>query len=456
MLQDNQTITRNTRTVTGPSTEVIRDTDDILNIDTTLGPVNLTLQNIKGSGMMLNPRCIFINDIGNQVSVNPITIFSSGGDLVNNGASVVITSNGANAKCTIANQTEWAVGGTGVSTSGITGIGTANRVAKFTAPDIIGDSQIFDNGASVGINTLTPDASALLDLVSTDKGLLIPRMTTAQRTAIGSPATSLLIFNLSTGYYEYFDGLRWQPIAKRDDLIVYDPRQQYAMFQNFDKGVIPQGWTQSTSAGTISYTQAYEVGTPGQVFLSAGGPGATRAALGFATAYNYLLRFDDCIYTKWNFRVRRAAADNGFCQIGLSNIITGTPTGFGNSIVIRSDKLNQSGQNPALIQNWYVCVRKIGAAAYTNYDTGVAATGSFQYFEFEYNFSDPLNAYLEVKIDNVVVATVLSTDPNLFVSSAPGAGLALSPNIYCGTVVGAAAGNTARVSNFNILKKWTN
>lgn len=46
----------------------------------------------------------------------------------------------------------------------------------------------------VGINT-TPDPSAMLDVSSTDKGMLVPRMTTAQRLAIPSPAESLLVFD---------------------------------------------------------------------------------------------------------------------------------------------------------------------------------------------------------------------------------------------------------------------
>lgn len=447
-------VTKNTRQINGPSNEIIRDTDDILNIDTTLGAVTLILQNIRVSGIMLNPRCIYINDVGNNASVNNITILASGGDIVNNGPSVLVQTNGANAKCNVANQTEWSVQGVGISTSGITGIGTINRIAKFTAPSIIGDSLLFDNGISVGIGTIIPEATSLVDITSTTKGILIPRMTTVQRNAIVTPATSLMIFNTTNNVYEYFDGITWQILPNRDNLIVYNPDVQYSMFQNFDKGVIPQGWTQSTSVGTASYIQAYETGSIGQVLLSAGGPGATRAAIGYSTGYNYILNFSDSVYTKWNFRARRPAADNGFCQIGLSNIITGTPTGFGNSIVIRNDRLNQSGQNPGLIQNWYVCVRRIGAAAYTNYDTGIPADGLWQYFEFEYNYSNPLAPYVEVKINGVVVVTVPGTDPNLFVSSVAGAGLALCPIIYCGTVIGAAAGNTVRVSNFNLQRRW--
>ena len=48
--------------------------------------------------------------------------------------------------------------------------------------------------AQVGIGTATPDASALLDLSSTAKGLLVPRMSEAQRLVIVAPAKALLVF----------------------------------------------------------------------------------------------------------------------------------------------------------------------------------------------------------------------------------------------------------------------
>ncbi len=59
--------------------------------------------------------------------------------------------------------------------------------------------------AQVAVNetAATPDASSMLDVSSTNKGLLIPRMTTSQRTAISSPATGLLVYQTdgSAGFY---------------------------------------------------------------------------------------------------------------------------------------------------------------------------------------------------------------------------------------------------------------
>ena len=62
---------------------------------------------------------------------------------------------------------------------------------------------------SVSSTGTNPDASAMLDVQSTDKGMLVPRMTTAQRTAISNPATGLLVFDTDTGSFMFYSGSAW-------------------------------------------------------------------------------------------------------------------------------------------------------------------------------------------------------------------------------------------------------
>lgn len=57
-----------------------------------------------------------------------------------------------------------------------------------------------------GLGTITPDVSSILDLSSTSKGLLIPRMTTDQRDSIPNPANGLVIFNTNTNVFELNSG----------------------------------------------------------------------------------------------------------------------------------------------------------------------------------------------------------------------------------------------------------
>jgi trimeric autotransporter adhesin len=69
--------------------------------------------------------------------------------------------------------------------------------------------------AQVAINTTgaNPDNSAMLDISSTVKGLLIPRMTTTERTAITSPATGLLVYDNTLSLFYYYDGAAWTPLS---------------------------------------------------------------------------------------------------------------------------------------------------------------------------------------------------------------------------------------------------
>ncbi len=64
--------------------------------------------------------------------------------------------------------------------------------------------------AQVGIGTTTPDASSALDVTATDKGFLMPRMTSTQKDAIVSPAVGLQVYDTDTKSVWTYDGAAWK------------------------------------------------------------------------------------------------------------------------------------------------------------------------------------------------------------------------------------------------------
>lgn len=76
----------------------------------------------------------------------------------------------------------------------------------------------FSFSQSFAINTTgsASDPSAMLDVASNNKGILIPRMSTTERIAITTPATSLMVYQTDglKGYY-YYDGSVWVKIGEK-------------------------------------------------------------------------------------------------------------------------------------------------------------------------------------------------------------------------------------------------
>ncbi len=69
--------------------------------------------------------------------------------------------------------------------------------------------------AQMGIGATAPDTSSVLDLTSTNKGFLPPRMNTIQREGIENPPEGLLIYNTDSLCLETFDGTFWHNICSK-------------------------------------------------------------------------------------------------------------------------------------------------------------------------------------------------------------------------------------------------
>ena len=69
------------------------------------------------------------------------------------------------------------------------------------------------DGGNVGIGTTSPNSTALLDVSSTTKGVLLPRMSTTQINAISSPAEGLTVYNTVLSTLCFFNGVSWQKVT---------------------------------------------------------------------------------------------------------------------------------------------------------------------------------------------------------------------------------------------------
>lgn len=69
------------------------------------------------------------------------------------------------------------------------------------------------NGQSVGIGTPLPDNSALLELKSGSKGLLIPRTNPEGRNGISSPAKGLMVYDTTDNSFWYYNGASWNTVG---------------------------------------------------------------------------------------------------------------------------------------------------------------------------------------------------------------------------------------------------
>lgn len=123
-------------------------------------------------------------------------------------------------------------------------------------------SSVLAQNQNVGIGTTSPDNSAVLDIQSANKGLLIPRMSLEQRNAIPTPASGLLVYQTgeSSGFY-FFNGQNWKPLSENDAKSI---------------SADPNDWTQNgNSVATGISTPYFGTNSASDLLFAAGGRIAT-------------------------------------------------------------------------------------------------------------------------------------------------------------------------------------
>ena len=90
---------------------------------------------------------------------------------------------------------------------------------------VAANSIITQTNINAGVNNKNPENRALLDLTSTDKGLLMPRLTTSQRLLIDTTTnaggiTGLIVYDLTSKGYWFFNGVKWLELSVSANSII--------------------------------------------------------------------------------------------------------------------------------------------------------------------------------------------------------------------------------------------
>ncbi len=157
-------------------------------------------------------------------------------------------------------------------------------------------------GQSVGIGTDSPDSSAMLDITSTNKGVLVPRMTSAERDGISTPANGLMVYVITDSSFYFYEGNTWAKVGREGWLLSGNTGTTYGtnyigtadgqdlMFKVNGQvaGRIEHTGTQNTSLGfmALSSTIGGNNTANGLYSLTANSTGYDNTAIGSLTLLN--------------------------------------------------------------------------------------------------------------------------------------------------------------------------
>lgn len=123
--------------------------------------------------------------------------------------------------------------------------------------------------AQVGIGTNTPDNSAMLEVQSSNKGLLFPRMTTVQRSGIAAPAAGLHVYDTNTKSLWFYNGSFW---------VNYAAQAKYGDVKSGIQAADHDGWVK-LDGRLFSTLTASQQAVASSLGLSANLPNAANAYL---------------------------------------------------------------------------------------------------------------------------------------------------------------------------------
>jgi len=209
--------------------------------------------------------------------------------------------------------------------------------------------------AQVAINTdnSEPDGSAMLDVKSTTKGMLIPRMDSAQRMSIATPSTGLLIYQTDgTDGFWFYNGMAWVSLSAGSDHDLYEVGTTTAPDNITDnvwtQGSLAFGNADGVSGGAGSEASGLYSIAGGRSSVASGwyslAIGDSTRALGFAsTALGYQTATTANALYSTAMGYRTTASGEASTALGHNT------TASGNYSTARGDNTTASGNNSTAI-----------------------------------------------------------------------------------------------------------
>ena len=234
-------------------------------------------------------------------------------------------------------------------------------------------AQVAVNASGSAANT-----SAVLDVSSTNKGMLVPRMTTAQRTAISNPADALLVFDTTTDSFWYYNGTaaQWQKVgnsvagANEINELSDAISDATSLFLGNNAGTNDSGTNSNVGIGLYALNQNTVGGlnsavgyqcmyhnTSGDFNVALGmnalisnTTGSHNVSIGFAAADKNTTGYQNTVVGMYS---------NNYNQDGIRNTIIGYEAGKGTAIHNKSGNVflgcqagfNETGDNKLYIEN---------------------------------------------------------------------------------------------------------
>ncbi len=223
------------------------------------------------------------------------------------------------------------------------------------------DNDILVLNASVGIGTTTPDPSAALEMKSTNKGLLIPRMDSTARKSIPSPAEGLMVFDSTARAFYYYAQSSWTQIGTSSYLLAdADNDTKIQLEKNPDEDII-----RFSLAGTekmvliqndFAVARLEMPGNGGSVFIGDGAGDKDDGTNNGNVAIGYQAGLNNSSGNENTFTGYRAGREN---TMGIRNTFTGSQAGQSNTIGIRNTftgnyagQANSLGNENTFTGNW--------------------------------------------------------------------------------------------------------